>query len=451
MALTDSSNDANPSANMQQQKPTDRREKPLTKVVIRRLPPTIQQDEFLSQISPVPDYDYIYSIRGDFSLGENAFSRVYINFMNPEDVFSFKERFDNYVFLDSKGHEYPAVVEFAAFQKIPKKRNKNKVDPKCGTIESDPFYLEFLESLKQQPQQEEKPEFSYQLTSETKTDVTTPLLEYVKHRHLERQRIREERREERKRRELERKKLKDDGRKKFEERSPAKPVVVKSSTSAKPVSPAKEKDADQAKDKEGEKKVSDKTVYSGGFKSKERKFDERKNFGPKPKYPPKPEKKEYYEKKSEYRPRKDEYKPKYDDYKKDSNYTKKVKKYSERREERKNATKPSEALPENPESTSQASTSKDKVSQQPEDENKAQSTGVPEKPKTEVAKESQYTDDKAKGEKEQIRDKSSDPRVQRRIRNKDRPTMALYQPGMLTKRRQNDGEPEPKDATKEET
>lgn len=33
-----------------------------------------------------------------------------------------------------KGQEYPAIVEFAPFQKIAKKRSKKK-DPKSGTIE----------------------------------------------------------------------------------------------------------------------------------------------------------------------------------------------------------------------------------------------------------------------------------------------------------------------------
>lgn len=31
------------------------------------------------------------------------------------------------------GNEYPAIVEFAPFQKIPKKRSKKR-DAKCGTI-----------------------------------------------------------------------------------------------------------------------------------------------------------------------------------------------------------------------------------------------------------------------------------------------------------------------------
>ena len=68
------------------------------------------------------------------SLGTYATSRAYINFLNHEDIWIFCEKFDGYVFLDSKGHEHTAIVEFAPFQKIPKKKPK-KVDPKNNTID----------------------------------------------------------------------------------------------------------------------------------------------------------------------------------------------------------------------------------------------------------------------------------------------------------------------------
>ena len=44
------------------------------------------------------------------------------------------------------GHEYPAIVEFAPSQKIPKKSRSRK-DVKCGTIDDDPDYLKFVEIL----------------------------------------------------------------------------------------------------------------------------------------------------------------------------------------------------------------------------------------------------------------------------------------------------------------
>ena len=38
-----------------------------------------------------------------FSLGANAFSRAYFNFLNREDLLLFTEKFDGYEFLDSRG------------------------------------------------------------------------------------------------------------------------------------------------------------------------------------------------------------------------------------------------------------------------------------------------------------------------------------------------------------
>ncbi|XP_078039606.1 UPF3 regulator of nonsense mediated mRNA decay [Augochlora pura] len=189
--------------------------RPMTKVVIRRLPPSMTQDQFLEQVSPLPEHDYLCFVKADMSMGQFAFSRAYINFMEQQDIFMFREKFDNYVFVDSKGTEYPAVVEFAPFQRLPKKRVGKKKDLKCGTIESDPYYVSFLESLKNQEAEsniaQPKTEYSYQPPDNTPKKVTTtPLLEYVKQRKQEKQRLRDEKREERRRRDLERRRTKDD-------------------------------------------------------------------------------------------------------------------------------------------------------------------------------------------------------------------------------------------------
>lgn len=73
------------------------------------------------------------------------YARAYINFKNQEDIILFRDRFDGYVFLDNKGQEYPAIVEFAPFQKAAKKKTKKR-DTKVGTIDDDPEYRKFLES-----------------------------------------------------------------------------------------------------------------------------------------------------------------------------------------------------------------------------------------------------------------------------------------------------------------
>ncbi|XP_012284926.1 regulator of nonsense transcripts 3A isoform X2 [Orussus abietinus] len=195
----------------------DKKEKcrPMTKVVVRRLPPSMTQDQFLEQISPLPEHDYLYFVKADMSMGQFAFSRAYINFVEQQDIFIFREKFDNYVFVDGKGTEYPAVVEFAPFQRLPKKRVGKKKDLKCGTIESDPYYVSFLESLKNQEADsgvsQPKTEYSYQPPDNTPKKVTsTPLLEYLKQRKQEKQRLRDEKREERRRRDMERRRAKEE-------------------------------------------------------------------------------------------------------------------------------------------------------------------------------------------------------------------------------------------------
>lgn len=408
------------------EKKPEKKEKPLTKVIIRRLPPAMDQETFLSQVSPIPDYNYIYTVKGDSSLGEYAFSRVYINFVNPDDIFIFKERFDNYVFLDSRGHEYPAVVEFASFQKIPKKRGKIRMDPKCGTVETDPLYIEFIESLNKPQELDEKPEYTLQLTNENKNDVTTPLLEYIKNKRAQRMRIREVRREERKRREFDRKKDRyDERRRPNDEKSPLKSPTTKPQ-SAKVGNVKEEKDESEinTEGKVEEKHEKPEKVYekssSSFYKNKERKFEERRK-DIKPRFP----RKDYsenrdYKRSDDYKEK--DYRSKYDEFKKDPDtrsYTKKVKKYSEKREERKMEVQ--------------------KAEQKKLDQAKEVKTEKDES-KTIENKNADVAEGWAKTKQEEKEPKNKDSDSQKRIRNKDRPTIAIYRPGMLSKRKQNDGE-----------
>ncbi|KAL6043454.1 hypothetical protein STEG23_020938 [Scotinomys teguina] len=156
-----------------------------------------------------------------YTLYPHLYSRAYINFRNPDDILLFRDRFDGYIFVGNKGLEYPAVVEFAPFQKIAKKKLKKK-DAKTGSIEDDPEYRQFLETYSLE---EEKNSASPETllgeievkTRELLARRTTPLLEYIKNRKLEKQRIREEKREERRRRELEKKRLREEEKRKRRE------------------------------------------------------------------------------------------------------------------------------------------------------------------------------------------------------------------------------------------
>lgn len=202
-------------------KAREERKASLSKVVIRRLPPSISREKLEEQLHPLPAYDYFEFCTADPSLYPHLFSRAYINFRNPEDIILFRDRFDGFIFIDSKGQEYPAVVEFAPFQKISKKKLKKK-DTKAGSIADDLEYKKFLENY---CAEEEKicanPETLLgEIEAKTKELIarrTTPLLEFIKNRKLEKQRIREEKREERRRRELEKKRLREEEKRKRRE------------------------------------------------------------------------------------------------------------------------------------------------------------------------------------------------------------------------------------------
>ncbi|MEE6526989.1 hypothetical protein FKM82_027987, partial [Ascaphus truei] len=73
-------------------------------------------------------------------------------------------------FSNATGQEYPAVVEFAPFQKVAKKKSKKK-DAKTGIIEEDPEYKKFLES--------------YSVDDEKLTSTPETLLEEIEARNKE--------------------------------------------------------------------------------------------------------------------------------------------------------------------------------------------------------------------------------------------------------------------------
>ncbi|XP_037542530.1 regulator of nonsense transcripts 3A isoform X3 [Nematolebias whitei] len=192
-----------------------------TKVVIRRLPPNLSKDQLEEQLSPLPSYDYFEFFPADQSLYPHLFSRAYISFKHEEDILLFRDRFDGYVFIDSKGQEYPAVVEFAPFQKISKKKLKKK-DAKVGSIEEDPEYKRFLEnySCDEEKSMANPETLLGEIEAKTRELIarrTTPLLEYIKNKKIEKQRIREEKREERRRRELEKKRQREEEKRKRRE------------------------------------------------------------------------------------------------------------------------------------------------------------------------------------------------------------------------------------------
>ena len=125
----------------------------------------------------------------------NAFCRAYIYFKDYEDIFTFRDRFDNYIFVDGKSNEYPAIVEFAPYQRRYRAETiTNKKDSKCNTIDEDSDYLKFLEQF-DKPTAEALPscETNLEELEQKERDkdeaangrTMTPLLEYMRKRREE--------------------------------------------------------------------------------------------------------------------------------------------------------------------------------------------------------------------------------------------------------------------------
>nr|CAG4649254.1 EOG090X04G9 [Scapholeberis mucronata] len=200
------------------EKDKTKKDKPPTKVVVRRLPPTMTEEIFIEQISPLPENDLFYFVKGEQHVGVPNFSRAYINFLNIEEIFTFQEKFDGYVFLDEKGVEYPAVVEFAPYQRISRYPEPGSKEDKCNTIDNDPHYLQFVKRLEQPEEfvlpsaetyleQLELREREFKANGHPK--MITPLVEFIQQRRIDRDKFREEKKDERRRKEMEKKKQRE--------------------------------------------------------------------------------------------------------------------------------------------------------------------------------------------------------------------------------------------------
>lgn len=138
------------------------------------------EEEFLNQIEPLPEHDSYYYANADWSLGAEATCRAYIVFKNIDDIFLFRDRFDGYVFVDNRGNEYPAIVEFAPYQNFTRYRARN-VDNKVNTIEDELMYQQFLKQLEEERAAAKNTECKIEFTLDRKKEevLSTPLLEYI--------------------------------------------------------------------------------------------------------------------------------------------------------------------------------------------------------------------------------------------------------------------------------
>ncbi|XP_016310392.1 regulator of nonsense transcripts 3B-like [Sinocyclocheilus anshuiensis] len=413
--------------NEKPEKPNKEKEA-LTKIVIRRLPPSLTKEDLVEQLQPLPELDYLEFFSSDTSLFPHLFARAYLNFKNQDDVVLFSDRFDGYVFIDNRGQEYPAIVEFAPFQKTAKKRSKKK-DAKSGTIEDDADYKTFLEFYNGDEEKfPSNPETLLEeieaKTKELSAKKTTPLLDFLKNK----QRIREEKKEERRRRELERKRLRDEERRKWREEDRRK---RKEAEKFKKGERASDKDKDQPKDEQPKIKLLKKTEKADDGDTE------------KPKEKPK---KQDREKQKEDRPpgggdtkkrQNGEHREEKGGKSEDSGHKNYRDRDGDRDRERERRQKEKERIRrQDEERRKRERHDGENTYRKRDEEGKKDKERVWEKRKNENTGESSVN---AHPEKPSKDSKKEDSAKKDRLRNKDRPAIQLYQPGARSRNRGGGG------------
>ncbi|GAY66063.1 hypothetical protein CUMW_245750 [Citrus unshiu] len=118
-----------------------------TKVVIRHLPPSLSQNDLLALFRDHFNdrYNWFCFRPGKSSYKHQRYSRAYVELKKPADVFEFAELLNGHVFVNEKGAQFKAIVEYAPSQRVPKPFSRK--DSREGTIFKDPDYLEFLKVI----------------------------------------------------------------------------------------------------------------------------------------------------------------------------------------------------------------------------------------------------------------------------------------------------------------
>uniref|UniRef100_A0A0N5AN36 Smg4_UPF3 domain-containing protein n=1 Tax=Syphacia muris TaxID=451379 RepID=A0A0N5AN36_9BILA len=119
----------------------------ILQIVLRRLPGGFTWEQLETQLKPLPETEFIQFVPANSEEEEYKFARVYFVFKNDEDIVVFRDRFNGYVFVDSQGVESVGLVELAPNPKVARHKysESKKRDRRCGTIESDCEFKQFLD------------------------------------------------------------------------------------------------------------------------------------------------------------------------------------------------------------------------------------------------------------------------------------------------------------------
>jgi len=155
--------------------------KPKLKVVVRSLPYCFTDEDFKTLIASfLADIDFYYYIQGKKQKKERD-SIAYVHFNDPANVLKFHQTFAGHTFVDPKGKEYRCTIEYAPYQKIPRKQAPR--DARQGTFEDDIDFQRFIEQTSKPPEFLPSAEVQYEerkKKEETEKPKSTPILEELK-------------------------------------------------------------------------------------------------------------------------------------------------------------------------------------------------------------------------------------------------------------------------------
>ncbi|PNY28452.1 Regulator of nonsense transcripts UPF3 [Tolypocladium capitatum] len=162
------------------------------KLIIRRLPPGMTEAEFVLILGSNWEVnkgkvDWLSYCPGKVSKDKPSRpSRAYLHLLRKDDIMSVSQVVHSATWEDAKSTftspslSGPPVLEFSTYKKIP--GSKRRTDPRQGTIDQDPEFMAFLESLANPapPRESIDVEDADGASKEEAKVTTTPLIEFLK-------------------------------------------------------------------------------------------------------------------------------------------------------------------------------------------------------------------------------------------------------------------------------
>ncbi|KAL2869171.1 putative nonsense-mediated mRNA decay protein Upf3 [Aspergillus lucknowensis] len=165
---------------------------PRLKLVVRRLPPGLTQEEFETALGAewksgagrVSWYLYKPGKVSKDPAKPSRPSRAYLNLISSDHISALSDKVRGASFSDALNTASdpvllgPPSLEFAPYAKIPGSRVRK--DARQGTIDQDPEFIQFLESLTQPVTKSAPIETTTEGEDKKEAVTTTPLVQYIK-------------------------------------------------------------------------------------------------------------------------------------------------------------------------------------------------------------------------------------------------------------------------------